>query len=995
MSREHDVGVRAWTEPDDGWGVWSPRRPDPQAEASGDRAADRDEVLVFAVSSAGGWEQRLGCLAWRLYAHDTLVEEGIAHPDEHTAPAAPPGTTVMTLSEWLDSRFHHYGYKRQAVVVAMHLGWSLSRLANRDRWDRLRVGRRNGPFAGGFRLYLFGGPRHDDPTQWHTTRYRHDLLVTHLGRGVTFYGWSSSLDDRLDGRVYRRGRFVDLATAAYAMGATEETSLTAVAADLGVDIHTDDGLDEGSSCCWSAGVAARTVAECFFAIRNMAATHRVPLALHRLHSPAGLVTAYLGEMGLRPPLERNPEFPRRVLGAGMAAFHGGRVEVNRSTLGRQVPTVWLDLASTYPAICVHKGLWRYLVAERLEVLDATAEVRTELETPDLAQRWLRPQTHAAWGVTLVRVAHDGTDPLPRLVHRVATPKGWRNRLGPLDTAGRDGWWSLDDVIASAISTGKAPKVAEAVRVVPVGVQPSLRPVVLPSGRRFDPGVDDFYEALISERHQAEAAGETSLSSALKGAANAGTWGLCARVDQGPRAAEPQHVNVWDGSDDAPRRATVDRLEPPGPWSFPPLASVVTGAARLALAQVEHLVAAGGGTWVTMDTDSVAVVATPTGGTAGEGDEAVDALSFAQVEALRDAFVALGGGQSWWKVEHDSLEVPTWTYCAGLKTYAVYRTPAGSGPLERGQEPVLVAGTTFGLEGTYLAPTPGAEPVAGMPAWVAAAWTHKLRVVAGEGAERRFPDWWDTPALRPQAYTTPRLVAQSGLPGAWPFNTYLAGQLAYGIATDPHRSPCIPKGAEGGEWLDHATGELIVAEEGWRPVTLGRVVTATILAPGVARLAADRTLGDHPASATVVRRRVTIGREQGDDDEVLGAAPAEVQRDRAAVMAVDVLCRQCSRPVEEARTGQRYHGHCAEAGRKAAQRARGRRDPAARRCACCGAELPARSPKTKRFCDDTCRKDADRNGTEGRCPVPGCRNMAASDRGMCGWCRRDEGAGMAS
>jgi hypothetical protein len=48
-------------------------------------------------------------------------------------------------------------------------------------------------------------------------------------------------------------------------------------------------------------------------------------------------------------------------------------------------------------------------------------------------------------------------------------------------------------------------------------------------------------------------------------------------------------------------------EQPGEFCFPPLVSLITSAARLMLALLEHCVAQRGGTYATEDTDSMAIV----------------------------------------------------------------------------------------------------------------------------------------------------------------------------------------------------------------------------------------------------------------------------------------------------------------------------------------------------------------------------------------------------
>ncbi len=68
-----------------------------------------------------------------------------------------------------------------------------------------------------------------------------------------------------------------------------------------------------------------------------------------------------------------------------------------------------------------------------------------------------------------------------------------------------------------------------------------------------------------------------------------------------------------GIDAEPFTCRVAHPDVPGEYCFPPLASLITGAARLMLALLEHTVTALGGTYAMEDTDSMAVVATERGG----------------------------------------------------------------------------------------------------------------------------------------------------------------------------------------------------------------------------------------------------------------------------------------------------------------------------------------------------------------------------------------------
>ena len=54
--------------------------------------------------------------------------------------------------------------------------------------------------------------------------------------------------------------------------------------------------------------------------------HPIERQITKVFSPASIGKAYLRAMGIRPILERQPDFPVAMLGAGMLAYFGGRAE---------------------------------------------------------------------------------------------------------------------------------------------------------------------------------------------------------------------------------------------------------------------------------------------------------------------------------------------------------------------------------------------------------------------------------------------------------------------------------------------------------------------------------------------------------------------------------------------------------------------------------------------------------------------------------------------
>ena len=57
----------------------------------------------------------------------------------------------------------------------------------------------------------------------------------------------------------------------------------------------------------------------------------------------------------------------------MAAYYGGRAECRIRRW--PVPVVPVDLTSEYPSVDALLGIWNILTAQRLDIVDATEEVR--------------------------------------------------------------------------------------------------------------------------------------------------------------------------------------------------------------------------------------------------------------------------------------------------------------------------------------------------------------------------------------------------------------------------------------------------------------------------------------------------------------------------------------------------------------------------------------------------------------------------------------------
>ena len=337
--------------------------------------------------------------------------------------------------------------------------------------------------------------------------------------------------------------------------------------------------------------------ECFQALAVEYARHGLSTPPHRILSEASIGKAYLKEMGVKPLLFCQPDFPREIFGNMMCAYYGGRAEVHIRRIVKQV--LYCDFKSMYPTVNALMGLWKFVIAKEIKWRDSTAETQAFLDRVTMSDfqsinTWrqlttlvLLPPDH---DLVPVRAKYDGKSNTIGLNHLTCTQ--------PL-------WYTLADCVAAKILSGKTPKIEEAVTFSPGEPQDGLQPINLFGNERYrvDPLHDDVFKRFVDLRDGAKDNGDPA-QQAIKIIANATSYGIFIEInrDDAPKA-EP--IDVY-GPNTGRITTTNKALEEPGRYFNPIIGVLITGGARLMLAIAERLVQDAELEWVFCDTDSIAI-----------------------------------------------------------------------------------------------------------------------------------------------------------------------------------------------------------------------------------------------------------------------------------------------------------------------------------------------------------------------------------------------------
>jgi hypothetical protein len=753
-------------------------------------------MLVFDTETRVDPTQRLTFGSYRYIVEGVCLEEGVFYAHDlpeadlkilenyawiHPANAANKILKLVTLKEFL-KRFYSAVYQQRCLLVGFNVPFDLSRIACGFSSAR-------GRFAGGFSLELWS---YTDPSGNEVKhQFRPRVAIKHVDSKRALKGFTgrSSCDEAdliPEGsksgdpeRGYKfRGHFLDLRTLAFAL-TDRGYSLTTACDAFGVEhpkqtIHphgviNDEYIDYNRR---------DTLATEELAVKLLTEFHRHPISLQptKAYSPASIGKAYLHKMGIQPILERQPEFPKTCLGYAQSSFFGGRSSAHLRKI--PVPVVYTDFLSMYPTVNSLMGLWAFVTANEIKVIEHCEKAITKLLKEIAVVRLFDPRTWPQL-IGFVQVVPDG-DVLPSRSKYSAVSNDWQVGVNHIysDPANPTAlWYSLPDIVASVLLTGRVPKIVDAFRLKAVGKVTDLKSISLRSEIEVDPSREDFFKVVIEQRKRLvrrsdlPLAVRSKLDKALKVIANSTSYGIYAEMN---RQESDEKVSVTcHGIDPRSFTCNVTHPEVPGKYYFPPLASLITGGARLMLALLEKCIVDQGGTYAMEDTDSMAIVATERGGLipcpGGSSmlgkTAAIKALSWKQVQEIRDRFASLNPYDqtailgSILKIEDDNFDPKTGKqrqlYCLAIsaKRYALFLKCKRGAPelLRKGVNNPVDRWSEHGL-GHLLNPT---DPDSDDRQWIAQAWLQMIRKAMGLPVESL--GFEDRPAVGRVTVSSPAVI----------------------------------------------------------------------------------------------------------------------------------------------------------------------------------------------------------------------------------------------
>ncbi|WMW22914.1 hypothetical protein RE476_03570 [Methanolobus mangrovi] len=554
-----------------------------------------DNVLVFDTETTTNQYQNMKIGCFQIYQNGYIHHEGIFYEesiltdkekDIFVSYANKKHIALYTLKEFIDDVFYPEIFGWKTLCIGFNLPFDISRIAK-------HVGDSRGRNKGGLTFTLSDN------------RFNPPIIIKKMGEGHDFKFTSTKINE---GKDRFSGYFLDVQTLAEVLLRTNKISLEKACKKLNTTTKKTKSDEHGKVTDTYIGYMIKDVRatwEVYEKLIKELDRYQIDIPPTKIYSNASIGKHALKQLGIKSFLNLNPDFSPEILGNIMTSYFGGRCECKIRKHPVKVTT--LDFTSMYPTITMLMNLWRYIIAESLEMKEVTDETREMLSNVDLD--YLQDKENWKDFVVMVKL-HPDEDILP--VRKIYKKEGTSFNVG-INYLSSDSelWYSLPDVISSIILTGKVPQITEAIKFIPIGVQRRLNKSQM-LGIDIDPKTDNLVQVLVEERQKIKIEMKKidkdspeyqqlkSRAQAIKILVNAMSYGIF--IELNPEN-EKSDIQVY-GLDDF--NTSENRFEKAGNYFHPLLGVMITSGSKLFLAMAEAKTNELGAVHAYMDTDSIFV-----------------------------------------------------------------------------------------------------------------------------------------------------------------------------------------------------------------------------------------------------------------------------------------------------------------------------------------------------------------------------------------------------
>jgi hypothetical protein len=329
-----------------------------------------DAMLVFDTETRTDRTQRLTFGSYRFIVGGKLLKENLFYGDDLPVKdrrilerhVAVPSAVIpdeenhdvssLTRHQFVERVFKN-AYKGRCLLIAFNFPFDISRVACNFTNAR-------GRFAGGFSLDLWS---YADSRN----RFRPSICIKHIDSKRALKGFTRRKEPDEEDLIPEgsetgkpeedyafRGHFLDLRRLAFAL-TDKSYTLEKACEDFGVEHGKQRPARHGIVTNKYVDYNCRDVlatSELAIKVLEEYDKHDIKLQETKAYSPASIGKAYLRRMGIKPTLQRQPNFPKAYLGHAQSAFFGGRTSAHIRKV--PVPVVYTDFLSMYPTV---NSLW--------------------------------------------------------------------------------------------------------------------------------------------------------------------------------------------------------------------------------------------------------------------------------------------------------------------------------------------------------------------------------------------------------------------------------------------------------------------------------------------------------------------------------------------------------------------------------------------------------------------------------------------------------------